>query len=223
MTNVTAEMGTMVEKSQIGILFPSFERDLAASVSEKAVLQKFQAGELLMKTGQNIRSTMLIAKGLVKIFREDDEGNEFFMYYLQPGQACALSMICATRQETSQVMARAVTDTESISIPLEYMDKWMTQYKTWYHFVLESYRSRFEELLVTVDHIAFRNMDQRLLFYLQKQQETLKTNKFTISITEIASDLNSSREVISRLLKKLSDKGMIRLDRNFLEIIHLYF
>ncbi|HLZ89094.1 MAG TPA: Crp/Fnr family transcriptional regulator [Puia sp.] len=190
-------------------------------MSEKAEIREFQAGELLMKTGQNIRSTMLITKGLVKIFRVDEEGNEFFMYYLQPGQACALSMICATKRETSEITARAVTQTESIIIPLEYMDKWMTQYKSWYHFVLESYRSRFEELLLTVDHIAFRNMDQRLLFFLQKQMETLRTNKFTISITEIASDLNSSREVISRLLKKLSDRGLIHLDRNLLEIVDL--
>ncbi len=211
----------MVAAVEISTLFPSFERDLISSMSEKAEMREFQAGELMMKTGQNIRSTMLITKGLVKIYREDDEGNEFFMYYLGPGQACALSMICATRQETSGIMARAVMQTDSISIPLEYMDKWMTQYKSWYHFVLETYRSRFEELLITVDHIAFRNMDERLLFYLRKQQETLKTNKFTISITEIAADLNSSREVISRLLKKLADKELIRLDRNLLEIIHL--
>lgn len=211
----------MVEDIQFSKLFPSFEKELITSMREKAEIREFRAGELLMKSGQNIRSTMLIIKGLVKIFREDEEGNEFFMYYLQPGQACALSMICATRQETSQIMARAVTDTETISLPLEYMDKWMTQYKSWYHFVLESYRSRFEELLVTVDHIAFRNMDERLLFYLKRQQETLKTNQFPVSITEIASDLNSSREVISRLLKKLSDKGLIRLDRNLLEIVHL--
>ena len=95
------------------------------------------------------------------------------------------------------------------------------QYKSWYHFVLESYRSRFEELLITIDHIAFRHMDERLLFYLQKQQDTLKTRRLPISITEIAADLNSSREVISRLLKKLSDKGRIRMDKNFLEILDL--
>lgn len=211
----------MVEAVPFSALFPTFEPELVASLRAKAGIHEFRAGDYLMKTGQNIRSTMLITKGLVKIFREDQEGNEFFMYYLQPGQACALSMICATRRETSQIMARAVTDTESISIPLEYMDQWMTQYKSWYHFVLESYRSRFEELLLTVDHIAFRNMDERLLFYLKKQQETLQTSQFTISITAIASDLNSSREVISRLLKKLSDKGLIRLERNLLEIVHL--
>jgi len=211
----------VVEIENIQTLFPSFDRDLMISMSEHADLREFKAGEVLMKTGQNIRSTMLITKGLVKIFREDEDGNEFFMYYLQPGQACALSMICATKHETSQIMARAVNDTESIMVPLEYMDKWMTQYKSWYHFVLESYRSRFEELLLTVDHIAFRNMDERLLFYLKKQQETLKSNRLYLSNTEIASDLNSSREVISRLMKKLADRQLIRLDRNYIEILHL--
>lgn len=211
----------MVQETAIKQLFPSFEQELVHSMSETADIRTFKEGELLIKTAQNIRFTMLILSGIVKIFREDDEGNEFFMYYLQPGQACALSMICATRKETSQVMARAVTDTEVITVPLEYMDKWMTQYKSWYHFVLESYRARFEELLLTVDHIAFRNMDERLLFYLKRQQETLKTNRLETSFTEIASDLNSSREVISRLMKKLADRNLIRIERNHIEIIHL--
>ncbi|HVY74823.1 MAG TPA: Crp/Fnr family transcriptional regulator [Puia sp.] len=213
----------MIDEQQLNKLFPSFEKELVSNMAAKADIREIPAGQLLIKTGQNIRSTMLITKGLVKIYREDEEGNEFFIYYLQPGQACALSMICATKRETSQIMARAMTDAEVVTIPLQYMDQWMSEYKTWYYFVLESYRSRFEELLITVDHIAFRNMDERLLFYLEKQQDSLKTHRFPISITEIAADLNSSREVISRLLKKLADKGHIRLDKNFLEILNLDF
>jgi len=213
----------MTDEEHIRQLFPSFERDLVSIMVEKAETREYREGQMMMRTGQHFRSTMVILEGLVKIYREDEEGNEFFMYYLQPGQACALSMICATRQQTSQIMARAVTDTVTLSIPLEWMDKWMTQYKAWYHFVLESYRARFEELLVTIDHIAFRNMDERLLFYLKKRQETSKSNLLAISITDIATDLNSSREVISRLLKKLSDKGYIRMDKNILEIIRLDF
>ncbi|MBS1606749.1 MAG: Crp/Fnr family transcriptional regulator [Bacteroidetes bacterium] len=211
----------MIDEQLLTRLFPSFEPLLIKNMAEKSEIREIPAGELLMKTGQNIRSTTIVTTGLLKIFREDEEGGEFFMYYLGPGQACALSMICATKQETSQIMARAMTDTEIISIPLEYMDKWMTEYKSWYHFVLESYRSRFEEMLVTVDQIAFRHMDERLLFYLQKQQDTLKTRRLPVSITEIASDLNSSREVISRLLKKLTDRGNIRMDKNFIDILHL--
>lgn len=201
--------------------FPSFDRELAEEIAGISELKNFRSGELIMKTGQNIRSTMLVISGLVKIFREDEEGDEFFMYYLQPGQACALSMICATRQETSQILARAGEDTEMIAVPIEHMDRLMLGHKNWYYFVLETYRSRFEELLLTIDHVAFRNMDERLLFYLKKQQQILNRNTLTVSIAEIARELNSSREVISRLMRKLSDKGRIRLNKSQLEIIDL--
>jgi len=210
-----------IERNIITNLFPSFEAELVNTLSVKGEIKHFKAGEILMKTGQYIRSTVLIAEGLVKVFREDDEGNEFFMYYLQPGQACALSMICATRQQTCEIMAKAVSDTEAITIPLEYMDEWMTNFKTWYYFVLETYRSIFEELLLTIDHIAFRNMDERLVFYLRKHQQSLKSNKIPLTFTEIAHELNSSREVISRLIKKLADKGLVKLHRGYIEIVNL--
>jgi len=192
-------------------LFPEFESGLLNEIERFSELKDIQSGEMLMKTGQYFRSVMLVVSGLVKVFREDEEGNEYFMYYLEPGQACALSMICATRQQTSQLMGKAVVDSQILSIPLEYMDKWMSKYKSWYYYVLESYRSRFDEMLQTIDHIAFRNMDERLLFYLKRQQKTLKSDILVINHTEIAQELSSSREVISRLMKKLADRGNIRL------------
>lgn len=202
--------------------FPQFQQELKEELEEKAQVKIFKEGEMLMKTGQYFRSVLLIVSGLIKVYREDEEGNEFFMYYLQPGQACALSMICATRKQASELMAKAVTETEVVMVPLEYMDAWMSKYKSWYYYVLENYRSRFNELLVTIDHIAFRNMDERLLFYLKRHRETLKTDILTLSNTEIAQELNSSREVISRLMKKLAEKGMIRLLKNQqVQILHL--
>jgi CRP/FNR family transcriptional regulator len=210
-----------MQAEEIKKIFPSFDAKLAEEIAKKSQIKRFKQGDLIMKTGQYMRSTMLLVSGLIKIFREDEEGNEFFMYYLQPGQACALSMICATKQETSEILAKAAEETEVIAIPIEYMDGLMLNYKNWYYFVLETYRSRFEELLLTIDHIAFRNMDERLMFYLKRQQQTLNTNVLQVSNTEIAQELNSSREVISRLMRKLSDKGLIKLCRNNIEIINL--
>lgn len=202
-------------------LFPTFEKELVSEIERVAELKTFTEGEVIMRTGQYIRSTILILDGLVKIYREDEDGNEFFMYYLEGGKACALSMICAARQERSELMAKALKETTVLAIPLSYMDQWMTEYKTWYHFVLGSYRERFEEVLQTIDHIAFRNMDERLVFYLKRNQEKLKSNVIQLTHTEIAQDLNSSREVITRLLKKMSDKGMIVMQRQNIEIINL--
>lgn len=211
----------MVDEGRIRDEFPFFEPGLVAEMANAAEIKYFREGESLVKTGQHFRSTLLLLEGLVKIFREDDEGNEFFMYYLQPGQACALSMIGASRREISEIKGLAVTDTEAISIPLDSMDRWMTEFRSWNRFVLDSYQVRFSELLATIDHIAFRHMDERLLFYLRKQRDTMKTSRIQVSATEIAADLNSSREVISRLLKQLAERGDIRMDRNLIELIRL--
>ena len=198
--------------------FPSFEKSLAEEISQRGEIRIFNEGEFLMRTGQYIRSTMLVLEGLVKIYREDDEGNEFFMYYIEGGKACALSMICALKQDTSEITAKAVMNTTVLSIPLSFMDQWMTQYKSWYQFVITSYRSRFDELLKTIDAIAFTNMDERLEFYLKKQVEKLGTN-LKITHNEVAADLNSSREVISRLLKKMESKQWLVIHRNSIEWI----
>lgn len=212
----------MLTTDELKQLFPSFEPDLLSAISRHATIKDFKEGEVIMRTGQYLRSALLVINGLVKIFREDDEGNEYFMYYLQPAEACALSMICATCQQTSQLKAVASTNTQIIAIPLQYMEEWMHTFKTWNRYVLESYMTRFQELLVTIDQIAFRNMDERLLFYLKRQQKTLNKNILTLNYTEVAQELNSSREVISRLMKKLAEKGMIHALKNQqIEIINL--
>ena len=203
------------------MLFTQFEPELSKKIQQVGVVRKFKADEFLMKTGQSIRSAVLVTKGIIKVFREDDEGNEIFMYNLHPGEACAISMTCAARQIASQIMAKALIDTEVIAIPAELMDEWGSKYKSWYQFVLETYRSRFEELLDTLDQIAFRNLDERLLWYLKQHQKSLKTNLLKASFTEIAHELNSSREVISRLIKKLVEKGHIKMYKNQIEIIDL--
>lgn len=197
--------------------FPQFEPAFKTFLTEHASFIHLPAGEVVLRTGQYIKSTMLIAEGRIKLYREGDEGGEFFMYYLEPGDACALTMICATKQETSEIMAKTIDDTIVLSIPIGLMDSMMATYKTWYYFVLETYRSRYEELLVVIDHIAFKDMDQRLIFYLQNQYNKLNVRELKITHSEIAADLNSSREVISRLLKKMEQRGDIVLHRNYIE------
>ncbi len=201
--------------------FKQFEPELMKKIQQVGLIRKFKTDEYLMKTGQNIRSAVLVLSGIIKVFREDEEGNEVFMYNIHPGEACAISMTCAARNLSSQIMAKALVDTEVLAIPVELMDEWSSKYKSWYQFVLETYRSRFEELLDTLDQIAFRNLDERLLWYLKQHQKSLKTNIIKVSFTDIAQELNSSREVISRLMKKLAEKGHIKLNKQHIEILNL--
>ena len=193
-----------------------FEKDLATYLSSIGEIRVFNEGEMLMKTGQFFKSAVLIIRGHVKLYREGEEGNEFFMYYLDPGDACALSMICATRNQASSIMAVADEETEVILIPIQFMDKLMRDFRSWYYFVLETYRNRIEELLSVIDNVAFKNMDERLVWYLKRQAEKYG-NSMNIKHQQIANDLNTSREVVSRLLKKMEKEGMLTLNRNLID------
>jgi CRP/FNR family transcriptional regulator len=201
--------------------FPTLEKELISEITKVAEVKTIKEGETIIRSGQNIRAAILVVEGLVKIFRENDEGDEYFMYYLDKGKACAISLVCALGTGTSGVMAKAVSDATILIVPALYVDDWIGKYKSWAQFAVSSYRERFEELLQIIDHIAFRNMDERLVFYLKRHQEKLNTNRITTSFTEIAQELNSSREVISRLMRKLSEKGVVRLHGSHVEIINL--
>jgi CRP/FNR family transcriptional regulator, anaerobic regulatory protein len=202
-------------------IFPQFEPGLIELLEKNAIQKSFHSGELLMRTGQYIKSTVLVLTGRIKIYRQSDEGSEFLIYYLGPGEACAVSLICALQSQTSEITAKAVEDTEVLLLPVQLMDEMMSKFKSWSHFVIQSYRNRFDEMLTVIDNIAFRNMDERLEFYLKRCKTD--TGKVILNLThqEIADDLNSSREVISRLLKKMEQLGKIKLNRNSIELIDL--
>ena len=207
---------------EIQTAFPSFENALLQSLESAGEIKQFEEGEQIVKTGQYYKSMLLVVEGLIKVYREDEEGNEYFMYYLEPGQACVFSMIHTGRPEKSAVMGKVVKDTSVVAVPIGYLDQWMVEYKTWYKFVLDTYRKDFEKLLTTFDHTAFRSMDSKLVHYLRREQEVHKKNLILINKAEIARELNTSREVISRLMKKLAERGMIKLlKKQFIEIVTL--
>lgn len=203
----------MLSKESLKKIFPEWEDGLYDAIINKAELREAQSGTTLLKMGQNIKSAMLVVDGTVKLYQEGEDGGEYFMYHLNPGEACAVTLVCNYHHEQSQVLAKAVTDIQYLAIPIEYMEKWLNEFKSWHYFVIRTYRSRYEELLKTIHETAFKNMDERLEFYIKKQ---VKQFGHTVQLThqEIANDLNTSREVISRLLKKMENNGWINMNRN---------
>ena len=202
--------------------FEQLEPELKDEILRIGTLKEVQPGDILLKSGQIINHTMLLLDGRLKIYREDEDGSEFLMYYLEPGNACAMSIMCAMNNERSQIMAVAETDATLLSIPFEATGEWLNKFRSWDEFIIKTYRARFEELLHTLDNIAFRSMDERLLFYLKRLSET-EGDVLHTSHQQIATDLNSAREVISRLLKKMEQRGAVELHRNEIHIKDLDF
>jgi CRP/FNR family transcriptional regulator len=203
----------MLRKETLTKIFPDWEDGLYDAILNEAELKEAKAGTTLLKMGQNIKSAMLVVEGTIKLYQEDETGGEYFMYHLNPGEACAVTLVCNYHHEQSQVLAKAVTDIQYLAIPIEFMEKWLNEFKSWHYFVIKTYRSRYEELLKTINEIAFKNMDERLEFYILKY---VKQFGKIVNLThqDIANDLNTSREVISRLLKKMEHNGWIVMNRN---------
>jgi len=147
--------------------FNELEPSLLEEISDVGTLRFVKSGESVMRTGQHLGSAMLILSGSIKVFREGEDGGDFFLYYIHTGQACAMSLTCLKHQETSQVSAVAVEDSTLLFVPMTKVNDWIREYRTWSEFVIHTYRTRFEEALAVIDNVAFRGMDERLEFYLK--------------------------------------------------------
>lgn len=200
--------------------FPAiYEPELKKEIAEVGKLVEIKAGSTIMDIGQYIKSIPLVVDGSIKVIREDDDGHEIFLYYVESKNTCAMSLTCCMSYSQSKIRAIAEEDTTVINIPVKYMDEWMQKYTSWKNFTMMTYSNRFEELLKTIDLIAFHHMDERLLKYLQNKSETLNSDTLSVTHQEIAYDLNSSREAVSRLLKQLEKMGKIKLSRNKIEMV----
>ncbi|MCF8275681.1 MAG: Crp/Fnr family transcriptional regulator [Flavobacteriales bacterium] len=199
--------------------FPSIlDTDLVNAIKEHATYKEVEEGDLLMDIGANIQTIPMIISGSVKVMREDEEGRELLLYYLQSGETCAMSLTCCMAYKRSEIRAVAQEKVTMLVVPVEYMDEWM-KFRDWRSFVMNTYRMRFEELLEALDSIAFLRMDERLLKYLQEKANALNAEEIPMSHMEIAVDLNSSREVISRILKQMEHKGLVKLGRNKIQLL----
>jgi CRP/FNR family transcriptional regulator len=189
------------------------EEQVKVIISEEASLMNVGKGQLVTRTGNNLRNIVLIADGYMKVYREGEDG-DIFLYYLESGSACAMSLICASKQETSEVMITALENSQVILLPVAVMEKLMKNYKNWYQFVVDTYRSRFEELLNAFDNVVFKKLDERLLEYLNGHADRAGSRTLNVTHQQIADDLHSTREVISRLLKSMEQKNMLTVGRN---------
>lgn len=199
--------------------FPNIaEKALQEEIATVGKLTEFSAGTVIMDVGQYVKLVPLVIEGAIKVSREDEDGHELFLYYLQGGQTCSMSFTCCMMNKKSEIRTIAEENTKMIGIPIRYVDEWMTKYQSWKNFVMQTYDFRMMELVRTIDSIAFHHMDERLLAYLDKKAKATHSKIINATHQEIAYDLNASREAVSRLLKQLENDGRVKLGRNKIEL-----
>ncbi len=195
-----------------------FEPELINELCKSGMVKTYKEGSTLMDIGQVLTHMPLVISGSVKVMKEDKEGNELLLYYLEYGDTCAVTMNCCTKPSKSAIKAITESNAEILFIPIEKMEEWMVKYKTWRGFVLDSYNIRMNEMLDAIDNLAFNNMEERLYKYLRDKVMITKESKIHITHFQIAGELNSSRVVISRLMKKLENERLVIQHRNYVEV-----
>tara|TARA_R110002020_G_scaffold1998_2_gene9148 strand:- start:10016 stop:10654 length:639 start_codon:yes stop_codon:yes gene_type:complete len=196
-----------------------FEEALILEIENVGTLKEFPEGQKLMEIGDYIRSMPLLISGVVKILREDSDGDELLLYFLERGDTCAMTLSCCMGQAKSEIRAIAETDSVLIMVPVKKMEEWMSRYHSWRNFIIQSYHARLNEMFQTVDSIAFLKMDERLLKYLREKARVTQDLSIYNTHQEIAYELHTSRVVVSRLLKKLEKLGEIVLYRNHIKLL----
>ncbi|MFN8321680.1 MAG: Crp/Fnr family transcriptional regulator [Chitinophagales bacterium] len=199
-----------------GIFFK--DPQLKAEFLKYAKSKHFVRDEVMMVPGNTIVYVPIVVKGSIRILREDEEAREIFLYHIYPGQTCAMSLSCCQSSKTSMIKAVAEDDTEVYMIPVELLDDWF-RFKEWRAFINSTYSYRFVELMQVIDLIAFNNMDKQLLNYLEKRAEAIHTKALFVTHQQIADELHTHREAVSRLLRTMEDKGLVKLGRNTIELM----
>jgi CRP/FNR family transcriptional regulator, anaerobic regulatory protein len=195
------------------------EQEVIEDILKLAESLRLEAGQYVMDIGQAITHVPLLLEGALKIMREDESGNEMLLYYIERGDTCAFSLSCCMGRRKSEIRAVAEEKTTMLMIPSHLMEEWVVKYRSWRDFVFQSYNLRLEEMLETIDSIAFMRMDERLLKYLSDKTKVTGSAHLTNTHAEIARDLNTSRVVVSRLLKQLERKGDIVQHRGSIELV----
>lgn len=197
------------------VTMPELKQDIIA-ISKVVTLE---AGTVILKQGAYVKLIPLLLSGLAKVFKEDQDGHEVLLYYIKPGESCVMSVTTMVRNEASQVKAVIEEDAQVVVIPSDKAMEIAKKYPKWNEFIYDLFNVKFEELLTVIQILTFSNKDIRLLEYLKKEVALKRSAILHTTHQQIAYELGSSREVISRLLKKLENEGMVKLKQGTIEIV----
>ncbi len=193
--------------------------DILKKLDNSLTIKTFSAGTILLDEDAYIKHIPIIKSGLIKVTRSDEQGHEMLLYYIGNGESCIMSFLGAACNNKSKIKAVVEEQAEVIILPIDTALKWMQSEPDWLHFVFNLYNKRFEELLNFINEVSFHSVDDRLLDVLKKKSLATGSKELTITHQQLAEDLGTAREVVSRLLKQMENKSLIELSRGKIKIL----
>ena len=196
-----------------------FEPDLLIEIEARSTLMKISGGETVMKIGSPVRAVPLVISGIVKVSRINDEGQEILLYYVRKGETCAMSFTCWMTSQVSSVEGVAEEDSVLLAVPGKVVDEWLLKYPSWKKFVMTTILDGFTIVIKSIDDIAFKKMDDRLIIYLKEKSKATGSSLINLTHQQIGDELGTNRVVVSRLLKKLENDNRLLLYRNQIKLL----
>jgi CRP/FNR family transcriptional regulator len=177
--------------------------------SASGSIVEVEAGSEILREGQSVKVIPIVLHGLVKVFTRFED-KELLLYYIQPSESCVMSFLAGIKNQPSRIFAQAEEKTTLLLLPSQKVEQWITAYPQLNNLFYDLYNNRYSELIDTLHQLIFQKLDARLYDYLREKIRI--TGKPTLDIRHriIALDLGTSREVITRVLKKLEREGKIR-------------
>lgn len=195
--------------------------ELVDRLFQYGITKHYEAGRVILQEHAHIRSIPLVIRGSVKVIRSEEDGREILLYYIKAGESCIMSFLGGLHQEISKVRAEVEDDAEILFVPVEKVPLLIREFPEWLDYIFRLYHKRFEEMLEIINAISFRKMDERLLDLLRKKVSLTGSSTLILTHEQLAGELGTAREVVSRLLKQLESAGVVLLGRNkvnFLEV-----
>jgi len=198
--------------------FKSFPR-LSEQLMSAGVTRTFHEGDLIVDEQARIRAIPIVTRGSVRVIRRDEDGRELLLYYITAGESCIMSFLGGIHQDTSKVVAVAEEETDILFVPVDKVTSMVHDNPEWLDYIFRLYHRRFEELLDVVNSVAFKKVDERKLDYLRRKSEITQSKTLLVTHEQLANELGSARVVISRLLKRMEEEGIVHLGRNKITLV----
>lgn len=213
-------MDTIMSSENHMLLFDHYftDEDLKRQILQTGIRKEFGRDASIMRPGDTIEYMPIVLSGAIRVMIQNAEGQERYLYHIHPGESCAMSLTCCQAMRRSEIHAVTEEETSILFIPVQFVEQW-THHQQWKKYLSDTQAQRFSELLETIELLAFSKLDEQIWSYLMHRAQAHGSNTLKITHQEIALEINTPREVVTRLLHQLREKGRIEFSRGEIKIL----